>query len=137
MSSTVPAFEWALTVTGADIDQLGHVNNVSYLRWVQEAAEAHWKAAAPVDDQANLLWVVLRHEIDYLKPAYLAGRSVVRTWVGQATRLRFERFTEILRAHDLAPLAQAKTIWCPLDAHTKRPVAVSDQIRALFSVANS
>ena len=126
-------FELRITVSAPDIDQLGHVNNVAYLRWVQEAAEAHWGAITPNADQTNLLWVILRHEIDYLKPAYLDDRIVARTWVGEATRLRFERFTEITRVVDSVVLAKAKTIWCPIDAKRKRPVAVSDEVRALFS----
>jgi acyl-CoA thioester hydrolase len=131
-----PAFEFPIAVTGTDIDQLGHVNNVAYLRWVQQAAEAHWTAVAPAEDQANLFWVVLRHEIDYLKPANLADNIIARTWVGQATRLRFERFTEILRAKDQILLAKAKTIWCPIDPHRKRPIAVSDEVRGLFSATD-
>lgn len=126
-------FVLPIAVSVIDIDQLGHTNNVAYLRWVQEAAVAHWGTIAPADDQENLSWVVLRHEIDYLKPAYLGDAIIARTWVGEATRLRFERFTEIARAADSVVLAKAKTIWCPIDAKSKRPVAVSDAVRALFS----
>ncbi len=46
-------FEIDIQVTPADIDRLGHVNNVVYLRWVQDAAVAHWRAAAPAADQAS------------------------------------------------------------------------------------
>ena len=58
-------FAHPITVTQADIDHLGHVNNVVYLRWVQETAVAHWEAAAPADAQQKYHWIVLRHEIDY------------------------------------------------------------------------
>ena len=75
-------FELAIAVEPADIDQLGHVNNVVYLRWVQEAAVAHWTAIAPATDQAKLLWVVVRHEIDYKQAAFLGDRIIARTWVG-------------------------------------------------------
>jgi acyl-CoA thioester hydrolase len=127
------AFELALTIEPADIDLMGHVNNVTYLRWVQEAATAHWTAAASAEDQAKVLWIVLRHEIDY-KRAALPGDGIIgRTWVGSATRLKFERFTEILRASDGVLLASAKTIWCPIDAQTMKPVAVSAEVRAHFS----
>jgi acyl-CoA thioester hydrolase len=81
------------------IDELGHVNNVAYLRWVQDAAVAHWRAVASVEDQARLWWVVVRHEIDYKHPAYLGGGIVAKTWVG-TSRIRFERHTELLRASD-------------------------------------
>lgn len=56
------AFELALAVEERDIDEIGHVNIVAYLRCVQEAATAHWNATAPAEDRARLLRVVLRHE---------------------------------------------------------------------------
>ena len=127
-------FELAIAVEPADIDQLGHVNNVIYLRWVQEAAVAHWTAAAPATDQAKLLWVVVRHEIDYQQAAFLGDRVIARTWVGSASRIRFERFTELLRASDRGLLAKARTWWCPIDTRTGKPASVSPEVRACFSV---
>jgi acyl-CoA thioester hydrolase len=127
------SFEIPVVVRPEDIDENGHVNNVSYLRWVQDAAVAHWRAAAPEADQAKLVWVVLRHEIDYRQAAYLADEIVARTWVGSASRLRFERHTEILRGRDRAVLAAARTVWCPIDVATGRPAAVSGAVRAIFS----
>ena len=56
MSQPLEVFELPVAIEPADIDQLGHVNNVTYLRWVQEAAVAHWKSAAPAVDQAKLFW---------------------------------------------------------------------------------
>ncbi len=128
------AFEIAISVEPADIDELNHVNNVAYLRWVQDAAVAHWRAEAPPEDQAKLVWVVVRHEIDYKKAAVLGEGLIARTWVGTATRATFERHTEILRANDRSVLAKARTLWCPLDARTGRPTAVSAEVRARFSV---
>ena len=128
------AFEIAIAVEPSDIDELGHVNNVAYVRWVQAAAVAHWKAAAPAVDQAKVVWVVLRHEIDYAQPAYLGDEVVARTWVGPASRIRFERFVELLRVSDGARLAKSRTVWCPLDAETRRPATVSREVRAMFSV---
>jgi acyl-CoA thioester hydrolase len=127
------SFELPLTVQPSDIDELGHVNNVIYLRWVQEAAVAHWNALAPEADRQKLRWVVLRHEIDYKQAAHLGEAIVARTWVGTATRVRFERHTELLRASDRALLAKALTTWCPIDAQTARPAAVTAEVRARFS----
>jgi len=134
MSPALQAFEIVLPVEPADLDQLGHVNNVTYVRWVQEAAVAHWRAVAPVADQSKLFWIVLRHESDYLQPALPGDSIVARTWVGSASRVRFERFTELLRASDRTLLAKARTMWCPIDAQKRRPVAVSRELRASFSV---
>jgi len=134
MQSAAEPFELAIAIEPSDIDQLGHVNNVSYLRWVQDVAVAHWQAFAPAEDQAKLLWVVLRHEIDYKQAAYLTDAVIARTWVGTASRMRFERHTELVRASDRSLLARARTVWCPLDAQTGKPVSVSTQVRAAFSV---
>jgi acyl-CoA thioester hydrolase len=134
MSEFPEVFELAIAVEPADIDQLGHVNNVTYVRWVQDAAVAHWTSDAPAADQAQLFWVVVRHEIDYKRPAVLGDRVIARTWVGTAGRIRFERHTELVRSGDGCVLAKALTIWCPMDARTGRPAAVSAELRARFSV---
>ena len=137
MQSPAEPFELAIAIEHSDIDQMGHVNNVTYLRWVQDVAVAHWRSLAPAADQASLLWVVVRHEIDYKQAAYLNDSIIARTWVGTASRLRFERHTELLRASDRSVLARARTVWCPLDAQSGKPVSVSDQVRAAFSVEPS
>jgi acyl-CoA thioester hydrolase len=82
-------------------------------------------------------WIVLRHEIDYLAPAFLGDGIVARTWIGSASRVRFERFTELLRAGDRTLLAKARTVWCPIDAQRHRPVAVSAEVRTRFSVGGT
>ena len=130
----VPAFEQTVRVEPADIDTLGHVNNIVYLRWVQDVAAAHWFAAAPAEDQAGLVWMVVRHEIDYVTPAVLGDEVVLRTWIGTAVGLRFDRHTEVLRGSDRKPLAKAATVWVPIDAQTGRPRRVSDRVRKMFSV---
>ena len=67
---------------------------------------AHWTAAAPATDQARLPWVVVRHEIDYKQAAFPGDGIIATTWVGSASRIRFERFTELLRAKDCGILAK-------------------------------
>ena len=129
------AFELAIAVREEDIDQLGHVNNVVYVRWVQEAAIAHWSVLASEAERKRLLWVVIRHEIDYKRAAFLQDSIVARTWVGKAEGLAFERNTEIVRASDRKLLAKARTVWCPVDANTMKPTEPGDDVRARFSTA--
>ena len=123
-----------VAVSPEDIDVQNHVNNTVYLRWVQEVATAHWEAIASREAQENIGWVVLRHEIDYKAPACLSDEVVLRTWVGNATRLTFERFTEVLRSSDGQLLSKARTLWCPINAQTGRPVRVSLEVREQFSI---
>ena len=128
-------FELSVMVRPEDIDDLGHVNNVVYVRWVQDAAIAHWQARATTEAQRRLYWVVARHEIDYLRPAFLDDEIIARTWVGTATRLQFDRHTELVRASDGRRLARARTVWVPVDPETLRPTEVGPEIRERWSVA--
>jgi len=128
------AFEMIVSVPPEDIDEQNHVNNTVYLRWVQEVATAHWRAVATADAQENIGWVVLRHEIDYKTPACVGDEVVLRTWVGKSTRLTFERFTEIRRSGDDQLLSNARTLWCPINAQTARPVRVPAEVREQFSI---
>jgi acyl-CoA thioester hydrolase len=113
-------FERVFAVEPGDIDALGHVNNVVYVRWVQDVAAAHWEAATSPAERAAIAWVVLRHEIDYKHPARPGDQVIARTWVGTPDAARFERHTEIRRAGDERLLAQARSLWCPVHAVTGR-----------------
>jgi acyl-CoA thioester hydrolase len=135
MSPLAEVYEIKFAVKPSDIDQLGHVNNVAYVRWVQDAAVAHWMARATKEYQEKLLWVVLRHEIDYKQSAQLGDEIRALTWVGAATRARFERFTELRRAADGAVLAKARSVWCPINAQTRRPTGVSGDLLEMFPTA--
>ena len=126
-------FEQRLRVEPADLDDQAHVNNVVYVRWVQDVATAHWHALASAETRAELAWVALRHEIDYVSPARLGDEVAVRTTVGHAEGLTFERHTEIRRPLDGRLLARSRTLWCPVDPRTGRPRRVSAAVRALFS----
>jgi acyl-CoA thioester hydrolase len=128
-----PHFEMIISVLPADIDEQNHVNNTVYVRWIQDVATAHWLAIASLEAQENIGWVVLRHEIDYTAPAGLGDEVTLATWVGKASRLTFERFTEMRRKGDGQLLSKARTLWCPIDAQTGRPRRVPPEVRTQFS----
>lgn len=125
-------FHYKITVDVHDIDELNHVNNVVYLRWVQEAAAAHWNAIASTELKNTYAWVVLRHEIDYKKPAILGDTVVAETWVSLCEGVRSVRHVRMtnLKTGDL--LAEAKTTWCLLDSVTKRPKRIEEDITRVF-----
>lgn len=128
------SFEQRRHVVEADLDEQNHVNNVVYVRWVQEIATAHWLDLAPPEVLAEYAWVARRHEIDYLAAAVLGDELSVQTHVGHAEGLVFERFTEIIRARDGKLLAKSVTFWIPVDARTGRVRRVTPEVRALASI---
>ena len=123
------SFSLPIVVAPTDIDGQGHVNNVVYLRWMQEAAEAHWDAKATAELKARVTWVVTRHEVDYKVPAYLGERLVARTWVGEPTGATWERFIEIRREADDRLLARGRSVYAALDPATGRPRRVNAELR--------
>ncbi len=121
------AFTVSLSVTAADIDVQGHVNNVAFVRFVQDAAVAHWSAVAPPEFRAAYTWVVRRHEVEYLRPGMPGDALAARTWVGEPSGASWERFTEVVRA-DGTVLVRARTVWVLLDAATLRPRRVDPRM---------
>ncbi len=125
-------FELQIKVRPSDIDELDHVNNVVYVRWVQEVAAAHWDMVATPSMKEDYRWVVLRHEIDYRNAAFINDTIRGTTWVGEHHGARFERFVRLISVRDQRVLAEAKTMWCMIDAKTGRPVRITDEILAIL-----
>ncbi|HKR02049.1 MAG TPA: thioesterase family protein [Pyrinomonadaceae bacterium] len=126
-------FEHSFVTGPDDIDRQGHVNNVRYVQWIQDVAVAHWHSSATPEQLAGVTWVVLRHEIDYLRPAFAGEEITVSTWVGKAWAVKSERFTEIRRGEQV--LVQAKSIWCALDSKTFRPRRIDEELREKFGMS--
>jgi acyl-CoA thioester hydrolase len=126
------SFELPVVVAPEDIDGLGHVNNVVYLRWMQQAAGAHWEAATTPEQRVAVSWVVIRHEIDYKAPAFAGERLVVRTRVGAATAATWERLSEVRRVAGDTLLARCRSVYVALDPATGRPRRLDPALRAPF-----
>ena len=125
-------FELPISINNSDIDENGHVNNIIYLKWVQDIAIAHWNSVATSDMKTNLLWVVSRHEIDYLKSAYLHSKLIAKTWVSEPQGAKSDRFVEIIDTENNATITKIKTTWYLLDAVTKRPKRIDSEITRVF-----
>ena len=126
-------FTQRFPVDAADIDELGHVNNIVYLRWAQDIATAHWRARAGETNIAGYVWVVSRHEVDYRSSLTLGDDVEVRTWVDDVPRgAVWMRYVEIYKAGAEKPAAQVKSSWCLLDATTRRLKRVPQEMAAKF-----
>jgi acyl-CoA thioester hydrolase len=102
------------------------------VRWIQDLATAHWYATALPEHRDAYIWVVTRHEIDYLR-AVLPGETVTgRTWVPEPPRgARFDRHMEFV-GEDGKARVRAKTTWAILDKATGRPLRVPAEVAAPF-----
>ncbi len=122
--------EYSIAIDPADIDFMGHVNNASYLKWVQEAVISHWERLAPAEAIAAHLWVALKHEITYRKPAFLADDVVATVLLEKVHGARAFYQTIIRRGEDV--LAEVQSSWCCINADTHLPARLTDNIIERF-----
>jgi acyl-CoA thioester hydrolase len=125
-------FVLPLTISPADFDTNGHVNNVVYVQWLQDIATRHWRERARADDRARWSWFARRHEIDYIRPLLPGDGAVARTWVGTPQGARFDRFV-VIEGSDGAIRAQGRTEWVMVDATTHRPTRIRPEVLAPFT----
>ncbi len=119
MTNHALPYDFSVPIDPLDIDFMGHVNNASYLKWVQDAVLSHWQKIAPDEDVARFLWVALKHEITYRKPTFLHD-DVIATVILQKSRVRVRSIKpSSSAARDV--LAEVSSSWCCVDAKTLRP----------------
>ena len=116
------------------IDVNGHVNNVEFIRWMQDAAVAHADAVgcSELSRVCNAIWVVRRHEIEYRRQAFVGDNLEVRTWIADCRHVSSRRQYEFFRPSDNVLLAKGMTDWVLLDAATFAPKPIPKEMQELF-----
>ncbi len=126
-------------VAPGDIDFLGHVNNVVWLRYVVELAKAHagsLDAGRRIEHEQGALWIVRRHELDYHANAGSGDEIAEETWVESMRGARSIRASRFTRPADGARLVTARTQWAFVDAATLRPRRIPAELSRLYGKAD-
>ncbi|MEN8702969.1 MAG: thioesterase family protein [Polaribacter sp.] len=123
-------FEVKIEITAEDIDDLNHVNNAIYVKWMDDVAFKHWEHLTKNEPITDTIWVVSRHEIDYKSEAFLGDEIIAKTYVGNTRGVTSERFIEFYKDETL--LAKSKTIWVLLDAKSYKPLRIRENILNLL-----
>ena len=130
-----PVFELIFTAAPEHIDELGHVNNAVWVQWMEQVAVAHWRSVADADHQDAYFWVVVRHEIDYLRAVLEGERITARTWVGDNLKgAKFDRHIEFV-GEDGKARVRSRTDWAIIDKASGRPIRIPPQVVAPFTAA--
>jgi len=128
-------FRHRVTVGDGDLDELGHANNIQYVRWLQDAAIAHSAHVGLTFERYVALggvFVVRRHEIDYLRSALRGDELEVRTHVASVMAAKSERKYEIVRLSDETVIVRAQTLWGFIDTTMGRPMRIPEEIYVAF-----
>ena len=119
-------FKIQRTVTPNDIDDLNHVNNAVYVKWMDDVAYLHWQKLTENYPLPDYIWVVSRHEIDYKRQAVLGDEITIKTWVGETSGVKSIRYIEFYKNDKL--LVKSKTVWVLLNAETYKPTRITENV---------
>jgi acyl-CoA thioester hydrolase len=124
------------------MDAFGHVNNVTFLTYMQEARTAMLFTGEAAHRAPDLLKgvVVARHEIDYRRPLEWRPEPIeVAVWVSELKAASFTlRYEVIDQLRDQSTgragvvLAEAMTVLVPFDLVAGRPRRLTDGERSFF-----
>ena len=133
---TEPIYPYEFTIPTEAVDENGHVNNVMYVQWMQDAAVRHYEAMGgrQITLDIGATWVVRSHTVEYLSPAFAGERIRVLTWVATMRRVRSLRRYRFVRVSDDQLLVRGETDWVFVDANTGRPRAVPPEVVNLFTL---
>lgn len=139
-SEGYPVYTMYLRVRQYEMDAFGHVNNAVYLNYLEQAGAEH--AAALGFPQARMtalggLFVVRRHEIDYLGAAVVGDDLAVTTWPEMLTGARAVRANEIRNVESGKRIIAARTLWVWIDLKTGRPRPIPLELLEAFAILTS
>ena len=120
------SFKIKKKVSIKDIDDLNHVNNAVYVKWMDDVAFLHWQELTENYPLPEYIWVVSRHEIDYKGQAILNDEITIKTWVGETSGVKSIRYIEFYKDQKL--LVNSKTVWVLLNAKTYRPTRITENV---------
>jgi acyl-CoA thioester hydrolase len=126
-----------LVVPPSAIDGNGHVNNVQYVQWMQEAAMTHSAALGWPQERFKSLgrtWIIRSHTIEYLHSAYVGETITVFTWVSTFDKIRTLRKFKFYRAATNTVLATAATLFLFCDLETGRPLHIPREVQDAYTV---
>jgi acyl-CoA thioester hydrolase len=112
-----------------DIDAMGHLNNVAYLRYLEWARQKYWLTMLGSDDFWQIDFVVARAEIDYRSTAHMGEVLDLEIRVSRMGQSSFD-FSYRLSGKDGRLVAEAKTTQVCYDWATRASKPLSVERRA-------
>lgn len=112
----------------SDLDPLGHINNVVYLDYMQEARVA-FLAALRGGLPAEWTQVVVTNQITYKKPLHLSPEpAIVEIWVPRVGGASYDFSYRVLDEHGVET-AVAHTVMANFDPDTESAQRIPEPMR--------
>ncbi|WP_196886713.1 acyl-CoA thioesterase [Aureivirga sp. CE67] len=131
-------FVQSIRVGVEDLDDLNHVNNVRYVKWMQDVAIAHWDYLVAINNfKSEYIWVVMNHSIDYKRAAFLGDEISLETHIEGFDKFTCYRIIEIKNAKTGKLITKSKSKWCLIDPETHRPMMIPSEIKNIILEENA
>jgi acyl-CoA thioester hydrolase len=128
-----PTYTKTITIPASAIDENGHVNNVTYVQWMQDIAVEHYASIGGIAAQGpDSTWVIRKHSIEYFLPAFEGEEIEVRTWVENLRKVRSLRMYEFVRKSDGKVLVKGESDWVFVDMKTGMPKPIPVEVERIF-----
>lgn len=111
-------FEKEIKIMEDHIDQNNHVNNVQYVKWVEEIAGEHWDFVKHITEYPNDIWMLIDHHIQYKKQVYLGDTITVKTYPKPPEGVKQPRKVEFYCNNHL--VVDSSTLWVLIDSETQK-----------------
>ena len=126
-------FKKKIVVSKKHLDDLNHVNNIVYIHWILDIAKKHWESLVSSQTLENYYWVLLDHNIKYLRPALLKDKIKIKTFVEKTAGVKSSRVVEIYNDNSEKLLVSSITNWCLISSKTNKPCRIPKEIVEVFS----
>lgn len=129
-----PTYTKTIIIPNSAIDENGHVNNVTYVQWMQDIAVEHYASIGGITAQGpDSTWVIRKHSIEYFLPAFVGEEIEIRTWVENLRKVRSLRMYEFVRKSDGKTLVKGESDWVFVDAKTGMPKPIPVEVERIFT----
>ena len=116
----------------SDVDVYGHVNNVKYFEYYQEARLAFLMSLGRDAGEKGFSLVVARLDVDYKRPILFRPEPyLVESWVTRVGRSSFDINSEIRDGETVLSRAQAAMVTFDLEEQRSRPLTDGERRRLL------
>ncbi len=132
-------YVYTFTVTKDVIDFNGHVNNVTYLSWMIEAATKHSESVGFGYEKCLELggtWVAKSHNIEYKSATFENDEIQIKTWIEDIGKILSTRCYKLIRMSDGVVICEGKTEWVFVDSKKMRPMRIPSVIVEAFKAYN-
>lgn len=112
------------------LDQNQHVNNVQYVKWVEEMASEHWEKVKHLTKYKNDYWVMYDHHIQYRKQVFLGDILLMKTYPLEPEGIKQPRKVEFYKNGEL--VVDSRTLWILCNYLTHRVVRIESDWLEVF-----